>query len=384
MPEFFEFSLGARVLYKAGLARDFAGELDRLGGSRAFIVADKGVSNAGLLEPVKASLHGNVELVGVFDDVPPNSSVEVVEAAAAQAQAAGADLLVAVGGGSPMDTAKGMRMLITLGGQLLDHQGYNLITQRLVPMVAIPTTAGTGSEASPFAVILDTEQNVKLAFASPYLVPELAILDPEMTRTMPPRLTAATGMDALTHAIECYVSTDTSPMSDAMALQAMTMIAANLHNATHHGDNLEARGNMLIASCLAGIAFSNGFLGAVHALAHATGGKFHVHHGTANAIFLPHVMSFNSSVVPDRYVRIAHALGVDTAGMGQADTIGAGIQAVRALMRDCGLPMRLRDVDVPESALPAIAELALTDAAIFNNPRPADTDDLMDLLRAAW
>lgn len=384
MQEFFEFYVGARVVYKSGLSREIGPEIQRLGGSRVLIVADKGVTGAGLLAPVEESLQGVAELVGVFDDVPANSSVKVVEAGAAMAAERGADILVGVGGGSPLDTAKCMRILMTLGGQLLDYQGYNLLEQRLAPMIAIPTTAGTGSEVTPFAVIRDEDQDLKLTFASPYLVPDLAVLDPEMTRTLPPRLTAATGLDALTHAIETYVSTDNNPFSDSIAIYAIDATARHLRNATHNGNDMEARGQMLIASCMAGIAFSSGFLGAVHALAHATGGKFPVHHGTANAIFLPHVMEFNSPVVPAQYVRVAHAMGVQAGGRSDEEVIADGIAAVRALTSDCGVPTRLRDVGVPEEALDELAEVAMTDAAIFNNPRPATYEDLVSLMHAAW
>lgn len=384
MPEFFEFALNARILYKAGMAREIDSEIARLGGTKVLIVADQGVVKAGLLKPILEGLEHAVEVVGVYDEVPANSSVAVVERGAALAAEKGADMLVAVGGGSPIDTAKCMRILMKHGGALLDYQGYNILEEHLIPMVAIPTTAGTGSEVTNWAVILDEEQDLKVAFSSPFLVPEVAILDPEMTLTLPPRLTAATGLDALTHAIESYVSSDSNPLSDALALYAIESIHQNLRTAVNQGDDLEARGAMLIASCMGGVAFNNGFVGAAHALAHSIGGKYHVHHGTANAIFLPYVMDFNREVRPDHFVRIAAAMGVDVRGMSQDAAIDAGIAAVRSLMEDCGLPMRLRDVDVPDDNLAEIAEMSLADAAIFTNPRPADDEDLMAILKAAY
>lgn len=384
MQAFFEFSLGPRVLFKVGLTREFDHEVQRLGARRVLVVTDKGVTAAGLLEPILASLHKVVEYVGIFDVVPANSSVQVVEAGAALAREQGIDLLVAVGGGSPLDTAKCMRILMTHGGQLLDYQGYNVLDQPLVPMIAIPTTAGTGSEVTPFAVVHDEAEQLKLTFASPFLAPTLALLDPELTRTMPPGLTAATGLDALSHAIETFVSTDNNPISDSLALYAVESIANHLRDAVHNGADMLARGELLLAACMAGIAFSNSFVGVVHALAHATGGKFPVHHGTANAIFLPHGMRFNSSVVPYRYVRIADALGVHLGGRAEAEVIADGIAAVVTLRHDCGLPARLRDVGIPETALEELAEIALTDAAIFNNPRQASQAELLELLQAAW
>jgi alcohol dehydrogenase class IV len=386
MVDFFEFQLRPRVLYKAGLVAEVGHEIASLGAQRALIVADEGVLRAGLLDRVRAGLAGSVEIAGVFSDVPPNSSVDVVERGAAYAREQGADLIVAVGGGSPIDTAKAMRILLTEGGGLHDYEGYNLLSRPLVPMVAIPTTAGTGSEVTSWAVIRDQQAHLKLSFSSVFLAPDLAILDPEMTRTLPPRLTAATGMDALVHAIESFVGTNANPINDSLALQAIDMISNNMRDATYSGDDMEARGQMLIASCIAGIAFSSGggSLGIVHAIAHSVGGAFEVHHGTANSIILPYGMQFNSLAVPNRFARIARAMGVNSGGRSEEDVIADGIDAVRLLAVDCDMPARLRDVGVPEDALPAIAEAALGDAAIFTNPRPATYEDVLEVARSAW
>jgi alcohol dehydrogenase len=384
MIDFFEFQSPTRVLYKAGLASELAHEVGRLG-SRALLVADQGVAAAGLLDQIRAGL-GNVEVVGVFTDVPSNSSIAVVERGVAQARECGADILVALGGGSPIDTAKAMRILLTEGGSLDDYQGYNIIERPLIPLVAIPTTAGTGSEVTSWAVIRDERAHLKLHLSSVFLAPNLAVLDPKLTISLPPDLTSATGMDALTHAIEAFVGTNANPVSDSLALQAIDMISNNLRGATYSGGDLEARSQMLIASCIAGIAFSSGggSLGVVHALSHAVGGAFDVHHGTANAILLPHGMRFNSTAMVNRFARIARAMGVNAGGRAEEDVIVDGIEAVRSLAADCLLPTRLRDVGVPEDALPALAEAAIGDAAIFTNPRPASAADALGLLRAAW
>jgi alcohol dehydrogenase class IV len=386
MVDFFDFQLRPRVLYKAGFVAEVGQELAHLGARRALIITDEGVVRAGLLDRVRAGLAGGVEVAGVFSEVPSNSSVAVVERGAAYAQQCGADLIVAVGGGSPIDTAKAIRILLTEGGRLHDYEGYNLLTRPLVPMVAIPTTAGTGSEVTAWAVIRDEQAHLKLSFSSVYLAPDLAILDPEMTRTLPPSLTAATGMDALVHAIEAFVGSNASPIIDSLALQAIDMISNNLRDATYSGDDMDARGQMLIASCIAGIAFSSGggSLGIVHAIAHAIGGAFDVHHGTANSIILPYGMQFNSVAVPNRFARIARAMGVNSGGRPEEDVIADGIDAVRLLAVDCDLPTRLRDVGLPEDALPTLAEAALGDATIFTNPRPATYEDILDVIRAAW
>ncbi|MFV9506810.1 MAG: iron-containing alcohol dehydrogenase [Oscillochloridaceae bacterium umkhey_bin13] len=384
MQEYFEFGLGGRVLYKAGLASELGPVVANLGAQRVFIVADKGVVAAGLLAPVIAGFGSDAEVVGVLDDVPANSSVEVVAAGAEAVRASGADVIVAVGGGSPIDTAKGIRLLATLGGSIPDYEGYNVIPQRLLPMIAVPTTAGTGSEVTAIAVILDEAENRKISLVSPYLYPDLAVLDPALTLTLPPRLTAATGMDALSHAIETFVSTENNPFSDSLALAAIDMIATHLRDAVHRGNEIEARGHMLIASAMAGIAFSNSLLGVVHAIAHAIGANYHIHHGTLNALILPHAMQFNSVIAPERYVRIAHAMGVNAGGRSDEEVIADGILAVKTLVADCGLPTRLRDLEVPEAALPDLAALSIVEPAIFNNPRIATEEELLDLLRAMW
>jgi alcohol dehydrogenase len=384
MQEYFEFALGARVLYKCGLARELGTTAVEQGGTRAFVVADKGVAAAGLLAPVLAGLEQGVAVAGVYDNVPANSSLETVNRAAAAAREAGADILVAVGGGSPIDTAKAMRLLLTLGGAVPDYEGYNVVSTPLMPMLAVPTTAGTGSEVTGIAVIKDEDEGRKISIVSSYLVPTLAVLDPELTLTLPPRLTAATGMDALSHAIETYVSTENNPFSDSLALAAIDMIATHLRDAVQVGNQIEPRKEMLLASCMAGIACSNSLFGVVHAFAHAIGGKYPVHHGTLNAIILPFGMEFNAPLAPERYVRIARAMGVNVGGRSDAEVIADGISAVRTLAADCGLPTRLRDVEVPEEALPELAALSIVEGAIFHNPRVATEEELLGLLRAMW
>lgn len=384
MVDFFEFQLRPRVLYKAGIVDELGHAIGQSGEKRIMIVADKGVDKAGLLERVKAGLSTSAEVVGVFSDVSANSAVAAVEQGAEYGREVGADLIVAVGGGSPIDTAKCMRILISEGGHLHDYEGYNVLRRPLIPMVAIPTTAGTGSEVTPFAVIRDEDAGIKISFGSPFLAPDMAVLDPEMTRSLPPHLTAATGMDALTHAIEAFVSSEANLISDSLALQAIDIISNNLRAATHTGEDMFARGQMLIGSCIAGMAFASGFVGIVHAMAHAIGGSLPVHHGLANSILLPHGMRFNSLVAPNRFARIARALGVNAGGRAEEDVIEDGIAAVAALAADCMLPSRLRDVDVSEDALPALSDVALRDAAIFTNPRQPTSEEILALMREAW
>lgn len=384
MPEFFAFHLGPRIVYQEHVVGEVGPEIDRLGGGHALIITDQNVLNAGMVQRVQASLQEVVDVAGVFSDVPARSSVAAVEQGAAYARDVQAGLLVAVGGGSVINTAKAMRILLAEGGQLRDYEGVDLRRRQFMPLVAVPTTAGTGSEVLPFAVIRDAAQQRTMTFANPCLAPDLAILDPTMTRTLPQHLTAATGIDALAHAIEAFVSTEANLISDSLALQAIDTISNNLRAATYSGNDMEARGLMLIASCMAGMAFSSAQVGIANAIAHTISAHFGVHHGTAKAMVLPYCMRFNSVVVPNRSARIARAMGVNAGGRAEEHVIEDGVVAVAALASDCGLPTRLRDVGVPEDALVAIAEGTLADRAVRTNPRPATVDEVLELLRAAW
>jgi alcohol dehydrogenase class IV len=374
------------VIFQPGIVDEIGHEIAGIGGTRVLLVSDEGCVRAGLLDRVRRGVEQATQIVGVFTEVPPNSSIAAVERGAAYGRQVGADLIVAVGGGSAIDTAKAIALLLSEGGEIRDYQGYNLLTRALTALVAIPTTAGTGSEVTSWAVIRDEENAIKIPFSSPFLAPRLAILDPQLTLTLPPLLTAATGMDALTHAIEAFVGTNANFITDSLALQAIDMISNNLRAATHNGSDIDARSQMLVASCVAGMAFSSGggSLGVVHAMAHSVGGLFPVHHGTANAILLPHGMHYNSDAVPNRFSRIARAMGVNAGGRAERDVIDDGIAAVAALSSDCNLPARLRDVGVAEDALPTIAEMSLGDPAIFSNPRRTTADEVLELLRAAW
>jgi alcohol dehydrogenase class IV len=385
LPALFEFQVRPRVVYGPGTVREVGFEAEKIGGTRALIVTDQVLRGVGMVDRVADGLSGSsVALVGIFDEVPPNSEVQVVERGAALARELGSDILIALGGGSVMDTAKGMNLLLSEGGSLLDYEGAGLLSRPLGPMIAIPTTAGTGSEVTIAAIIKNDAQGLKLVFNSPYLMPDVALLDPELTLSLPPGLTAATGMDALTHAIEAYVSLYAEPISDALALHAIRMIAANLRQAVAHGDDLEARGSMLLAANMAGMAFSNALVGIVHAMAHACGGRFGLAHGLANSILLPYGMEFNLAEAAARYAGVAAALGIETSGLDDEAAARAGIAAVRQLSRDCGLPQRLSQVGVERSGFAQMAQDALGDASLIANPRAPEAEDIVSLYEQAY
>jgi alcohol dehydrogenase class IV len=351
-------------------------------------VTDGVVRGTGLVERAEAGIaDGGLEVAGVYDDVPQDSSTEVVERCAAAAEEAGADSFLAVGGGSVMDTAKVADAVFTHGGGAAEQEGFFLMPREdegmgrpldIAPLACIPTTAGTGSEVSMAAVIKDPERKVKLEIADFPLMPRLAILDPESTRTLPPRVAAATGMDAVTHAIEGYVSTEWSPHQDARSLHALRMIRANLERAVERGEeDEEARGNMLIAANLA-ITIS---LGSVHAMSHPAGAHFGVPHGVANAIHLPHVIRHNAAGGPeiaDRYRDVGEVFGVDDPDIGEALAT-----YLTDLIARIGLPTRLSEVGVPEEGIPALVEGAMGDGTTLLNPREMGEEEYAQLYRDA-
>jgi alcohol dehydrogenase class IV len=386
--DFYQYASTTRVISGRDLLGSAGFEFQKEGARRVFVVTDEVIRGTGLVEKVEAGVaDGGLEVAGVFDGVPQDSSTEVVERCAAAAKEAGADSFLAVGGGSVMDTAKVADALFTHGGSAREQEGFFLMPREddgmgrpldVAPLACIPTTAGTGSEVSMAAVIKDPEDRVKIEIADFPLFPRLAILDPETTRTLPPRIAAATGMDAMTHAIEGYVSTDWSPHGDARSLHALRMIRDNLERAVERGEqDEEARGNMLIAANLA-ITIA---LGSVHAMSHPAGAHFGVPHGVANAIHLPHVIRHNAAGpedIAERYRDIGELFDVDEPEIG--DALAA---YVTDLVERLGLPTRLSQAGVPEDGIPALVEGAMVDGTTLLNPREMSEEDYAELYRAA-
>jgi len=382
MHEFYQFYLPTKIVFEVGIAKDFSSELQALGVQRYFIITDSFLHKSGLLDPIIQGITANgFGVVGIFDQVPPNSEVKVVEACAKAANAQHAEGIIAIGGGSVLDTAKAANILFTLGGSLVDdYSGAQTITSTLNPFVAIPTTSGTGSEVTSAAVIYDEATSRKLSFTDDHLYPRLAILDPELTLGMPAKLTAMTGMDALTHAVEAITSVQKNAMSDALAKKAIVLIKENLAAAIQDGKNLEARSAMVIASNLAGIAFDHAMVGVVHAMAHATGGIAHVPHGLANSILLPYGMEYNLNVAQDEYASLASLFGKASA----AEAIEEIFKLRKKVSEAAGIPMRLRDAGVKAEQLATIAQVAVEDGASFYNPREVELDGVLEKIKAAF
>ncbi len=387
---FFQFSCPTKIVFNPGISKDISAELGALGLTKAMVVTDKMLVSLGVVAPVIQGLkNAGVEVTSVFQEVPANSELGAVKACAEAAQTQGVEGLIAIGGGSVIDTAKTAAILLTHGGDLVnDYSGAETIPGALKPVIAIPTTAGTGSEVSHAAVILDESSHTKLSFVDRHLAPVLAVLDPELTVGLPPKLTAATAMDALTHAIESYTSIQANPISEAMASKAIPLIRQNILKAVLHGEDIEARGALLIAATMAGIAFDHAMVGVVHGMAHATGGLVGIHHGTANSIYLPWGMEYNLSVCADRYAEIARIMGLPLEGLSVEAAARKAIEAIVRLREElrqaCGLPNRLRDAGVSEDLLEKIAEGAVDDGTSFYNPREVTKDGVLEQIRKAF
>jgi alcohol dehydrogenase class IV len=379
----FNFLTPTKVIFELGATKEVRMEVRALGGEKTLIVTDEGIVRAGLVERVKESLGD--QCVGVFSEIPQDSGVHVVNAAAKVSRNLNVDSLVSLGGGSVIDTAKALAILLKEGGNLEDYQGMQMLDRPQTLHVSIPTTAGTGSEVTFAAVVKDHDNNQKTLLFDYHLTPNVAILDPHMVSGLPPKITAFTGMDALTHAVEAIHVLRRNPMTDALAVHAIRLIASNLLPAVRHGDDLLARGQMQIASTMAGMAFTNAMVGLVHAMAHSLGGRFGVPHGLANAILLPHVMRFNMEVCTDQYAVVAEAMGVRKPETSNDEAAEEAVKAIEDLNKNIGLPGKLREVGVPMEGLKDCAELSLSDGSIVYNPQPVfEAEEVLKVYEAAW
>ena len=386
LPEFFQFQMPTTVMFEIGAASQTGLEAKKLGGTKALLVTDKIIRGLGLPDKIIAGLDdAGVEIALVVDDVPQDSDADLVARIHRHAADNGADICVAVGGGSVIDTTKMVNLLLTEGGDLMkDHQGAYIQQRPIGPMIAIPTTAGTGSEVTFAAVIKDAVNKMKVIFVSQHFAPDVAILDPETNVSMPPGVTAGTGMDALTHAIEALYSVQAQPLSDGLALSAIRLISRSLPVAVQDGKDIAARADMLLAACAAGIAFTNAPLGVVHALAHSIGGIAGTPHGLANAVILPWGMEFNFDTSYEKYALAAHAMGLPSSGDHKKDAV-AVIDRVREINEQCGIPSKLSEVGVSRDMFEDIAMTSLGDACVFTNPRPLEShEDFLQVLEKAF
>jgi alcohol dehydrogenase len=393
LPSYYEFICDVKICSGEKALDNIPAELARLGVSRPMVVTDKGVSDAGLVKPVlKAFAESGITIGAVFDDVPPDSSFEVVKQLADLYREKQCDSLVAVGGGSVLDTAKGADMLITEEvDDLMKLAGVDGPQRRIKPMIAVPTTSGTGSEVTKFAVITEPQSGRKVLFISNFLLPQVAILDPRMTITLPAYLTAATAMDAVTHSMEAYFSLGKNPLSDAYAQASIQMVAENLVPVLKKPKDAEGRLALANAATLAGIAFSNAGVGMVHAMGHSLGSVCHIPHGVAMSILLPHGLEYNMHKIKDQAAELLLPLcGADlfakTPEEKRAEETVAGIRRLQnELWELAKLPRSLKETGkVEKSHFEDIAKTAQGDGAIVYNPEEMDLDEMMTVLERAW
>lgn len=370
-------------LMGVGSSKEAGPQAKALGATKALIVTDKVLNQLG----VAARIQGQLEEAGVkaviFDGSEPNPTDTNVADGLAAFKQNGCDAIVSLGGGSAHDCAKGIGMVATNGGNIRDYEGINKTKKPMPPFVAINTTAGTASEMTRFCIITNTSTHVKMAIVDWRCTPNVAINDPVLMVGKPPALTAATGMDALTHAVEAYVSIAATPITDACAIKAIELIAEYLRPAVANGANLEARDKMAYAEFLAGMAFNNASLGYVHAMAHQLGGFYNLPHGVCNAILLPAVCEFNLIAAAKRLGDIAVALGENVDDLPPVDAAAKGIAAIRKLSKAIGIPAGLKELGVKEADLPTMAENAKKDACQLTNPRTATLQQVVEIFKAA-
>ena len=371
-----EIVFGIGSLAEAGFA---AG---RLGARRPFVVTDPGLLEAGWVDELLGYLCAAGLTPVVWHDVTPNPKDVEIAAGFERYVESRCDVIVAIGGGSCIDAAKGIAVLSGNGGSILDYAGVDQMTRPIPPLLMIPTTAGTGADVSQFCIVTDTTESVKVTIMGRALVPDISLTDPRLLTTMPEDLAAATGLDALTHAIESYVSLAHNPLADGHALSAASLVASDLTRTITAPSDFGARLNMAQASLEAGLAFSNAILGATHAMSHQVGGLLDLPHGVVNGVLLPHVIRYNAEAVPDRFVPLAAAMRLPVSGPG----VEAGYllaERVRELADEVGVPRGLADLGVRESDIERLAHTTLADACLTTNPRPADHADIAGLFRAA-
>lgn len=377
------FFMPAVSLFGANVLAELPARVTALGGKKPLIVTDKGMTQVGYTQQVTDLLDQAGIAYAVFDETIPNPTDKNVEQGIVVYQANQCDMLISLGGGSAHDCCKAIGLVVSNGGEIADYEGVDQSKNSLPPYIAINTTAGTASELTRFTIITNTSNHVKMAIVDWRVTPDLAINDPLLMAKMPPALTAATGMDALTHAVEAYVSTDANPVTDACALQAIRLIAQYLRVAVARGDDLQARDRMAYAQYLAGMAFNNAGLGHVHAMSHQLGGMYNLPHGVCNALLLPHVCEANLMAAQERYADIAEALGENTYGLPMREAGAMAVVAIRALSQDVGIPRTLSELGVQDKDIETMVKHAQQDVCALTNPRRLNDKEVAAIFRAA-
>ncbi|HHF2879729.1 TPA: L-threonine dehydrogenase [Vibrio diabolicus] len=370
-------------LMGAGCLKDAADSIQSQGFKKGLIVTDKILNQIGVVKQVQDLLTERDVATVVYDGTQPNPTITNVNNGLALLKENECDFVISLGGGSPHDCAKGIALVASNGGKIGDYEGVDQSAKPMLPLVSINTTAGTASEMTRFCIITDEERHIKMAIVDKHTTPLMSVNDPELMLAKPASLTAATGMDALTHAIEAYVSIAATPITDAVAIKAIELIQAHLRTAVKNGENLEAREQMAYAQFMAGMAFNNASLGYVHAMAHQLGGFYDLPHGVCNAILLPHVQRYNAQVCPERLRDVAKAMGVDVEGMSAEQGAAAAIDAIVELAKDVGIPSGIKELGAKLEDIPTLADNALKDACGFTNPKQATHEEISKIFEEA-
>ncbi|EOU1113884.1 L-threonine dehydrogenase [Clostridium perfringens] len=379
----YKFFMPAISLMGADCLKDAGDQVGELGFKKALIVTDKVLGQIGIVKKVTDVLDNKNIEYAIYDETKPNPTVKNVNDGLALLKEKECDFVISLGGGSAHDCAKGIALLATNGGEIKDYEGVDKSKKPQLPMVGINTTAGTGSEMTLFAIITDEERHIKMALVDKHLTPIIALNDPMLMLAMPKSLTAATGMDALTHAIEAYVSTSATPITDACAEKAIELISNYLVNAVENGQDVEARDMMAYAEYLAGMAFNNASLGYVHAMAHQLGGFYNLPHGVCNAILLPHVQEYNKATSASRLAKIAKIMGGNIEGLTDEQGADLCIDMIKSLSQTIGIPEGLGVLGVKESDFETLATNALNDACSLTNPRKGNLEEVIAIFKKA-
>lgn len=381
----FSINQPTRIHFGVDSIADLGGVVQGLGGSKVFLVVDPGLKAAGLLDRITAPLEKAALAYEIYDKVDPEPGLRLADNGAKLAQKSGCDCVVGAGGGSAMDVAKAVSILLTNGGKAVDYLGLGKIRKPGVPKIMVPTTAGTGAEVTFTAVFINERTKSKGGMNGDPLYPDAAVLDPALTVSLPPAVTATTGIDALTHALEAFVSTQAHAVSDMYALEAIDLISANLAPAYANGGNLEARTAMLLGSLLAGKALATAGVGLVHAMAYPLGGMFNVPHGLANAVLLPYVMEYNLIGNLHKYALIAETMGQDVEGLSLRGAAEEAVIAVSLLNHEIGIPSSLTELKIPKKKIPEMAKIALTvTRPVENNPRRPTLEEVAQVYENAF
>lgn len=379
----YKFFMPAISLMGADCLKDAGDQVGELGFKKALIVTDKVLGQIGIVKKVTDVLDNKNIEYAIYDETKPNPTVKNVNDGLALLKEKECDFVISLGGGSAHDCAKGIALLATNGGEIKDYEGVDKSKKPQLPMVGINTTAGTGSEMTLFAIITDEERHIKMALVDKHLTPIIVVNDPMLMLAMPKSLTAATGMDALTHAVEAYVSTAATPITDACAEKAIELISNYLVNAVENGEDVEARDMMAYAEYLAGMAFNNASLGYVHAMAHQLGGFYNLPHGVCNAILLPHVQEYNKATSASRLAKIAKIMGGNIEGLTDEQGADLCIDMIKSLSQTIGIPEGLGVLGVKESDFETLATNALNDACSLTNPRKGNLEEVIAIFKKA-